>query len=295
MIKSGRVLVLGANGLIGAHILKADPMGYQVMGATRRSNASVAINLENLEQIPEMLDRVKPNSIINCAGITSIHAAMENPILTNVVNVDAVKVIAEWSSQNSVRLIQFSTDFVYDGSKEFFYESDPANPLSIYGKSKLQSEKAALEANANSVVIRTSLVYGYVNELSRLNFPLFIISKLRKGERLDITTNQFRSPTYAGDIAHAVLKLIESDYTGILHLSGPTRRSVYEFALEVCRAFDLDPNLLTPVRTQPTTEGNCQRPLSTGLRIEKAKSIINYQSIDISSGLKHLEPYAQSI
>ena len=143
-------------------------------------------------------------------------------------------------------------------------------------------ERAALEANANSVVIRTSLVYGYVNELSRLNFPLFIISKLRKGERLDITSDQFRSPTYAGDIAHAVLKLIESDYTGILHLSGPTRRSVYEFALEVCKAFDLDPNLLTPVRTQPTTEGNCQRPLSTGLRIEKAKSIINYQSSTIN-------------
>jgi dTDP-4-dehydrorhamnose reductase len=229
---------------------------------------------------------VNPNIIINTAGVTAIGKAYENSSEARIINVDSVEQIALWCQRNSARLIQFSTDFVYEGEKTMYVETDFVNPISIYGQTKLQSELVAQRSNPNTAIIRTSLVYGY-HTLSRLNFPLLVKSRLDQGKRLAITADQFRSPTYVYDLANATLDLAHSDFIGTINLAGPQRISIYDFALLIAKEFELDSALLDPIETGTQPQG-CSRPLSTGLDISLAIRQLSYDPAKPEVGLSRM-------
>ncbi len=148
--------------------------------------------------------------------------ADDNKEETWLVNVLAVEEITKWSKLNGSKLIQFSTDFVFDGKDEIYSESDIPKPLSFYGKSKLQAEQIALNYD-NTLVIRTSLVYGFSQKLSRSNFPLWLIEQLNEDKAIKITADQFRSPTRVYDLSEAVSKLVRSNFVGIINIAGKNR------------------------------------------------------------------------
>ncbi|GAB5539979.1 MAG: dTDP-4-dehydrorhamnose reductase [Salibacteraceae bacterium] len=225
-----KVLITGSKGLIGHWIAHYSSSLHETILSTRDPEALHYLDLSDPNSIHNILNKVCPNTIVNCAGITSIASAAGDPSLSQSVNTESVALISRWCSTNNARLIHFSTDFVFDGKASFYNEDSETIPQSIYGATKLNSEKAALTNNRNTAVVRTSLVYGYHPELSRLNFPLFIKQVLEKGESLNITADQFRSPTYVEDLATATVQLMRSDFTGLLHLAGPQRISVMQFA-----------------------------------------------------------------
>ena len=166
-------------------------------------------------------------------------------------------------------------------------EDDDINPLSYYGFSKFESEKIALSL-ASAVVIRTSLVFGYANNLSRNNFPLWLINELHQNKELTITADQFRSPTYVYDLANAIPNLIESYFNGILHLGGSERIGVYEFAKAISAVFDLNPGLMSPVNTD-NSNSTSQRPKSSALDISKAINNIDYAPRLLSHSLNEMK------
>lgn len=287
MTKKRKVLVTGANGLIGGRIAEL-ASSYDIIATSRtKSNwVDFVVDFNDQKDILNLLNHVKPDVVINAGGITAVELAEAKTQEASRVNVEAVKTIADWCDDYRTRLIQFSTDFVFDGQLKSYCETDKTNPLSHYGQTKLESEIVALRLNS-SAVIRTSLVYGATNRMSRSNFPIWIYNELSKGKKLTITADQYRSPTYIDDLAMAVIDLIDHDFCGVMHIAGPERLSVYDFALKVLDHVQLSSNQLIPITTEMANQ-IVKRPLSTGLDIRIAAESIRYNPLTPQQGLKRL-------
>ena len=284
-----KVLITGANGLIGSHLVQKAKNKYNLAYTSKsfreyHDDAFKQFDWLKLDDIYSFLSSIKPEYIVHTAGITSIEYAALNPIETEIVNVKAVSEIVRYCVENQVRLIHFSTDFVFDGKLKDYKELDPVNPISIYAKSKANSERIVLEGCNNSVVIRPSWVYGLSREMARMNFPLFIRKNLIESKNLSITSDQFRSPTYVGDIAETTLRLLATEEIGIFHIAGPECISVFDFALKIAETFSLDVGLLNPVST-PISDAAKARPLSTCLNITRAQHLLAYEPLNTDEGL----------
>ena len=137
----------------------------------------------------------------------------------------------------------------------------------------------------NHLIIRSILVYSYSENLTRMNSPLLIAVKLGSGERMNITEGQIRMPTHVSDITEVIRKALFSNDRGILHLSGPEALSVYEFALKVAESFQLDANLLIPVKTRMENVRE-NRPLKNGFNLERAERLFDCHLKSIGEGLR---------
>lgn len=293
MIRKPRLLITGSNGLIGTHIAGFALHRFQVI-TTSKSSSTTEIgqfhrfNWSNIDQIGIFLEHINPDIIIHTAGITSIDYAAKHPDETGEINVKAVNEIVRYCQLKKKRLLHFSTDFVFSGTELCYEEADTIGPQSIYAKSKAESERIVLNELSDAAVIRPSLVYGFSKKLARLNFPLFIKKALEEGGTLDITSDQFRTPTYVDDLAEATLILASSNHQGIFHIAGPECINVYEFAIKVAEVFDLNSNQLIPVRTATTHEA-CARPLRTCLNIDRSIKLLSYAPLNLSRGLMALK------
>lgn len=234
--------------------------------------------------IDAFLTSLQPDIIIHTAAVTSVDYAALHPEETDAVNVVAVERITRWCALHKRRLVHFSTDFVFDGRRGMYSEDDPPGPISHYGRSKWKSEQFVQQLLADHVIIRTVLVYGYAPSLPRLNFPLWIESRLREGMQTHITADQFRTPTWAEDLAGATLDLALSPLRGTFHISGPEYTSVFDFAVKTALAFGLDPALLVPVTTASMDQSG-ERPLKTGFDIKRAREQIGFNPASVAEGL----------
>ncbi|MEQ9186346.1 MAG: SDR family oxidoreductase [Cryomorphaceae bacterium] len=293
-----RVLITGSTGLIGRYIASVLDRKHDLHLASRSGQPiaqgpTIPFNLMQINAISEWLDSLAPEIIIHTAAITSADQAQVQPNDAEVLNVDATAMIADWCQKKGARLIYFSTDFVFDGSRRDVCESDAPKPLSWYGETKWRSEERIRSTLGNHVIIRPILVYGAAVNLSRLNFPLLIRSKLMSGTEMEITADQFRMPTYAMDIAKAVDRLTESEFTGTLHLAGPDWMSVYTFAETVADVFDLDKRLLKPVRTE-ALNFSARRPLLSGFDTSRAKKEVDWDPIGVNQALIQMKDIGQA-
>jgi dTDP-4-dehydrorhamnose reductase len=190
------------------------------------------LDLSNLASISKVLDTIQPQIIINCAAYTAVDKAETESELADVLNHQAVGVVAQWSANHDCRLVHVSTDYVFDGnSSTALTEEAPTGPINVYGQTKLAGEQACLRENPDSIVIRTSWVYSrfgnnFVKTMSRL---------MQERDSLTIVNDQIGSPTYAADLAQAILTIITHSnwQAGIYHFSNEGEISWYEFALAI--------------------------------------------------------------
>ena len=166
-----KVVITGSNGLLGQSLLNLllqEKDTYQVFGLSRGENRSgredfkyVSINLTQEVTLKNTLHKIQPNFIINTAAMTQVDDCENNKEACDLLNIDVVKWLAEFSDKINAHLIHLSTDFIFDGKKGNYKETDTANPLSYYGLSKLKSEKVLLNSNIDFTILRTILVYHY--------------------------------------------------------------------------------------------------------------------------------------
>lgn len=288
-----RILITGANGLVARHIAELPVVGAEYL-LTSRMNVdhaewpSYPFDWCQIDGISAFLSDLDPDIVIHTAGVTAVAYAEQYPEETIDINVRAMEQVAQWCQENRSRLVHFSTDFVFDGVDGMYDETDAPHPLSHYGRSKLSSEEIVLQHCPDAAIIRTVLVYGYAPQLSRLNFPLWLKQQLEMGNHLNITADQYRTPTYAEDLAAATIELALSDHKGLFHISGPEYLSVYDFALRVAEVFDLDATLLTAVETVTTVQSG-QRPMKTGFDLSKVQRAIAYHPCDVQTGLQRMK------
>ena len=289
-----KVLITGANGLIARKISEyISDYPSQVVLTSRSesipgcSHDYFSADLSDIHAFEALLDKLGPDMIIHTAAVASVDYAATHPEETRLINERAVESIARWCGKNKCRLIHFSSDFVFDGQKSVYNENDKPRPLSLYGTTKWMGEKLVSRYAPDHVIIRTILVYGLVPHSARMNFPLWVITRLNDGVKTYITGDQFRSPTYVNDLARATLEMAFSDFRGLLHISGDEHVSIIEFARKVANVFQLDASLLVDAKTSDLHQAGA-RPMKTAFTNRRLKALINYRPTGIEEALEEM-------
>ncbi len=280
-----KILITGANGLLGQKIVK-QCLSKKISllatskGVNRNPNCPEynyqSLDITNYIEIDLLLKKEQPTHIINTAAITNVDFCESNQELCQSVNVDAVGHLIELSAIHNCHLTHLSTDFVFDGENGPYSEEDAVNPLSVYAKSKVNSEKLLLKSQyTNWSILRTIIVFGEGENLSRSNIVLWAKSALEKGDPLTIVDDQFRAPTWADDLAWACLQSAKQNAMGIYHISGPETFSIFELVKRVAKFFNLDFTNVSPIESNTLNQA-AKRPPKTGFNIDKAKNDLGY-------------------
>lgn len=222
-----KILLLGKNGQLGQVLYQTLPQLGKVIATTREQ-----INLENLKDIPNQLKSIQPDIIINAAAYTNVDQAEIEQQKALIINAKAPAILAQYCKQQNIPLIHYSTDYVFDGTKqEPYLESDTPNPLNIYGKSKLLGEQAIQEHQGIYLIFRTSWVYSNEGH----NFPNTILKIAQSKKELKIINDQWGVPTHVDQLSKITLKcipkiILNNQLSGLYHLTPKGRTNWYEFA-----------------------------------------------------------------
>jgi len=224
-----KILVTGATGQLGSELSVLAPSypQYEWVFADRTQ-----ITLSNLEMLQSQLEAILPDVIFNCGAYTTVDKAESEKDLAFTVNHLAVELIAKYAKENNVKLIHVSTDYVFDGNSSIaLNEEAKTNPINVYGESKLAGEIACLQENPESIIIRTSWVYSKFGN----NFVKTMKRLMQERDEINVVNDQIGSPTYATDLAQAMIDIIESPewICGIYNYSNEGEISWYEFALSI--------------------------------------------------------------
>lgn len=294
-----RVLITGANGLLGQALVRrmSASREYDVLATARddsprfedASCGYTPMDVTNPNDVTAVFQDFTPNVVINCAAISDVSACEDNRNEAWAVNARAVKRLAKQCSNTGARLVQVSTDFVFNGKRGPYDETAQPDPVNYYGRTKLAAENAVREAGrSNWAIARTVLLYGTGRKLSRSDIVLHTIDQLSRGEPVQIVDDQYRTPTYVDDLATGIERLVHFEKTGIYHLSGRELVSVYELACTAADVFDLDHSLIEPVPSDYFDDA-VERPLRTGFIILKAETEIDYDPHALEDGLAELK------
>lgn len=217
-----KILVTGSDGLVGTNILPFLRERFEVIQVLEK-DWDIADSLMG----SEVMRRVRPDVLLNLAAITNVDGCEDNAEAAYRVNGEGPGTLALLCAAFAARLIHFSTDYVFDGTKDGAYtEQDATNPLSVYGRSKLLGEQNILELGLPATIIRTEWIYGQGGE----NFITKVLRVARETGRAEVVDDQWGAPTYAKDLGPAVAALIEGDRAGIYHVANSGSCTWYGFA-----------------------------------------------------------------
>ena len=220
--RTGRMLITGANGLLGREISRFFSRGYEIM-RTDREECDVTRAMECLRVIGEFA----PDVVVHCAAYTAVDRAEGEEEAAFALNARGTRNVALACREHGALLVTFGTDYVFDGMSERPYsENDPTGPLSAYGRSKLAAEEAVREVAPDFLLLRTQWLFGAHGR----NFVFSILDRAGRGEELRVVSDQKGSPTYSLDLADAVKRLLDAGSRGIFHFSNEGETTFFGYA-----------------------------------------------------------------
>ena len=241
-----RVVVTGARGQLGRYLRTTlEDRGAHVIGLGHRHGAGIdlAADLIDVSSVQHALALAEPDLVIHAAAYTDVDGCELNPSLAEAVNVTGSTYVAEAAQALGAHLVAISTDFVFAGDGDAPYEeSADANPISVYGRSKLAGEAAVRSVNPGFTIVRTAWLYGGTGK----HFPRSVLTILRDRGAMAVVTDERGSPTFAGDLAAAVVDLAPSRPEGIFHLVNEGAASRFEFAQAIAQIAGLNEDLVSP-------------------------------------------------
>ncbi|QHP79778.1 dTDP-4-dehydrorhamnose reductase [Pectobacterium odoriferum] len=221
-----KILLTGANGQLGRCFQDRLPAEWEILATD-----TAELDITDLEHVEQTVKQFKPDAIVNAAAYTAVDKAESEPELAEKINVIGPENLAIVASNQGIRLVHVSTDYVFDGNATEPYREDSAtNPLSVYGKTKLAGERAVAKASPEAIIIRTAWVFSEYGN----NFVKTMLRLAKERDTLSVVNDQRGCPTYAGDLAQAIISLLEKNAEGgIYHYCGGEEVSWYEFAEEI--------------------------------------------------------------
>jgi len=280
-----KVLITGSNGLLGQkllHKLRVDNSMELIAtsrGENRVSEQSnykyIDLDITDENAVLKIILEQKPDVVINTAAMTNVDLCEEKKSECDDLNVNAVQYLADACDKIDAHLIHISTDFIFDGEDGPYKEEDEPNPLSYYGLSKLKSEHLLQAHSVKWTILRTIIVFGVGENLSKGNIVLWAKGALEKGDPLNIIDDQFRAPTLAEDLADACILAANKKAYGIFNASGKDIMSIYEIVERIAKHYGNTTENMNRISTA-TLNQTAGRPPKTGFILDKAINELGY-------------------
>lgn len=269
-----KVLVTGANGQLGYDVVKElQKQNIDCCGVTRKD-----FDLIDFEATEKFITNYMPDVVIHCAAYTAVDKAEDEQGLCYLVNASTTENIAEICKKINAKMLYISTDYVFDGTKDGFYEvDDTPNPINVYGKTKLLGEQAVQRILNKYFIVRISWVFGEHGN----NFVKTMLRLGKERKEINVVADQYGSPTYTADLAALLVEMIKTDKYGIYHATNEGVCTWAEFAEEIFKIakFNVKVNHITTAE-YPT---KAKRPINSklskkSLQINGVKLLNNWQN-----------------
>ena len=281
-----KILITGSNGLLGQkllHKLRVDNT-FELIATSKGVNrvnikkgyTFLSLDITNKEEVNKVIINQAPNVVVNTAAMTNVDLCEDKKEACDVLNVEAVKYLADACANIDAHLIHISTDFIFDGEDGPYSEQDKPNPLSYYGLSKLKSEQLLQAHQVKWTVLRTIIVFGVGERLSKSNIVLWAKNALEKGDPLNIIDDQFRAPTLAEDLADICILAAKKKAFGIFNASGKDIMSIYEIVERVAHYYGNSTANLKKISTAKLNQ-KAVRPPKTGFILDKSINELGYK------------------
>lgn len=270
-----KVLVTGANGQLGYDVVKElQKQNIECYGATRQD-----FDIVDFEATKKFITNYMPDAVIHCAAYTAVDKAEDEQGLCYLVNASATENIAEICKKINAKMLYISTDYVFDGTKDDFYEvDDKPNPINVYGKTKLLGEQAVQKILDKYFIVRISWVFGEHGN----NFVKTMLRLGKERKEINVVADQYGSPTYTADLAPLLVEMIQTEKYGIYHATNEGVCTWAEFGEEIFKiaGMDVKVNHITTAE-YPT---RAKRPLNSrlsknSLKINSLKQLNNWQNV----------------
>jgi dTDP-4-dehydrorhamnose reductase len=274
-----RLYVIGGQGQVARSLREAAAADNDIVfGYAQRPE----FDLGHPASIAKALAEFRPDIVINPAAYTAVDKAESEPEQAFALNRDGAGAVAAAAASHGVPVVHFSTDYVFDGTKDSPYvESDSVNPRSVYGRSKLEGELTVAAANPQHIVLRTSWVYAPFGT----NFARTMLRLAAERDQLRVVDDQMGCPTYAPDIALAVIAIAKKingegwnpKFAGVTHLAGPDALTWYEFASDIVRGAAARGGRLVPISPIATSDypTPAARPANSRLSTARLASVFD--------------------
>ncbi|MDB4950373.1 MAG: rmlD 2 [Gemmatimonadetes bacterium] len=284
-----RALVLGASGLVGSHLLRAAAeRGHLVVGTSHAQDVPglVPLDVRDGDAVRKLVRDTGADIVFHAAASPNVDACEADPEGTAAVNVGGVRTAAEAAREVGARMVFFSSDYVFDGERGPYVETDPVNPIQEYGRQKVAAEAVCREVLPDAhLILRVTVVYGW--ERQGKNFVARLVRTLSEGGAMRVPADQFGSPTLADDLGDAAWELVDRDARGTFHVAGRDRVDRLAFARAAARAFGLPEGGIQGVTTAELGQ-RAPRPLNAGMRSGRAEAVIGRPMLGVDAGLSVL-------
>ena len=289
-----KILVTGANGLLGQKLTKLLDLNTEVQAiATARKPIGYALTKSEFRMLDIMdqsetykvITEYKPDVVINTAAMTNVDQCETEQEACWKANVTGVENLVAACEKVKSFLVHVSTDFIFDGTFGPLDETAIPKPVNYYGESKLAGEKVVMNSKLDWAILRTVLVYGITDDMSRSNIVLWVKKNLEEGKTINVVDDQWRTPTLAEDLAMGCYLAATKKAKGMFHISGEMMMTPYDIAIETADFFGLDKSLINKTDSSKFKQ-TAARPLKTGFIIEKAKRELGYTPHSFREGLE---------
>jgi dTDP-4-dehydrorhamnose reductase len=287
-----KILVTGSNGLLGQKLTALIGQDKTVeLIATARGQSVIPVQGEyysmdvtELSDIESVISKTRPDVIIHTAAMTNVDHCETQREACWKANVTAVEDLVNVCEKYNIHLIHVSTDFIFDGSHGPLDEDEKPAPVNYYGESKLAAELIVQKSKLKWAILRTVLVYGITNDMSRSNIVLWVKNSLEQGKTIQVVNDQWRTPTLAEDLAMGCYLAAKKKATGIYNISGKDFLSPFDIAQKTAAYFKLD-NSLIKATDSTQFKQPAKRPLTTGFIIDKARKDLGYEPKSFDEGI----------
>ena len=286
---SKRILITGASGQLGNSVLNQLFGKYELLATDINKSDTlnipfVILDITDLEQIKSTFTNFKPDVIINLASFTDVDGCELNPEKAYLLNTKSVEML---SDNFNGQFIQISSDYVFDGYNGPYSEDDDTNPLSVYGKTKLESEKLLQDFRKDWCILRTNVLFDYYNS-TEASFVKWVIDSLKSNKSINVVDDQWNNPTWTQSLAEIIELVINKNVKGLYNYGGADYLNRFEFAIIIAEIFNLDKALISPISTNSLNQA-ASRPLMGGLKTEKIEKDYNIQCIDLQTILNMIK------
>lgn len=297
-------MVTGSNGLLGQKITDLSLLDPEIeliatsVGPNRHPLKAgytyEELDVLDAQRLDELVAKYHPDAIIHTAAMTNVDACEHDRDKCYALNVKSVENLIEVCQSRNIQLIHLSTDFIFDGEDGPYTEDAKANPLSYYGETKLESEILLQNSSCNWAILRTIIVYGIVNDMSRTNIVLWAKAALERGEPINVVNDQWRMPTLAEDLAQCCLLTVKKNAKGIFNASGKDLMSILEIVERVADYYGLDKTLINPISSESLNQA-AKRPKKTGFILDKTMRELGYEPHSFEEGIAFMERQINAI